>query len=237
MRVTALAVMNNWQFNVAAPVVLAIWASAVVMIFGSPDTVARWAWELGASPSGHDMQDRLAMVLLAGVVALFCSIPFAVVGRIIGFFVARKLLSEPPPVAGANEFGQRQFLSQFPAPLGREQTPSAATVLRSNPAAGAHGVAMHSAPASPPQTGSGGFRFIARAFVCLLWAAGFFLGGAFAMSAVVIAGVADPELRNLASRHAGETWGPLLFLGSIGLAILLGSLGALPGTRSTKRQA
>jgi hypothetical protein len=237
MRVTALAVMNNWQFNFAAPVVLAIWAGAVVIIFRCPDTVAQWAWDLGASPSGHDTQDRLAMGLLAGVVALFCSIPFAALGRLIGFFVARRLLSEPPPEFAASEFGQRHFLSQFRAPVGREQTPSAATVLRSNPAGGTYGVAMHSAPALPPQTASGGFRFIARAFFSLLWAAGFFLGGAFAMGAVVTTGVADPQLRNQASRHAGETWGVWLFLGSIGLAILLGGLGVLPGTRSKKRQA
>jgi hypothetical protein len=57
------------------------------------------------------------------------------------------------------------------------------------------------------------------------------------MGAVVTAVVADPQLRNQASRHAGETWGPLLFLGSIALAILLGSLGVLPGTRSKKRHA
>jgi hypothetical protein len=168
MRVTAVAVMNNWQFNVAAPVVLAIWASAVVIIFRSPDSVAHWAWELGASPSGHDMQDRVAMVLVSGVVAFFCSVPFAVLGRIIGFFVARGLLSEPTPAAAASEFAPCQFVAQFAAPVGRERTPSAATVLRSNLAAGAYGIAMHSAPASHPQTGSGGFRFIARAFFCLL---------------------------------------------------------------------
>jgi hypothetical protein len=237
MRVTTPAVMNNWQFNFAAPVVLAIWVGAVVIIFRSPDTVAHWAGELGATPSGHDTQDRVAMVLLSGVVALFCSIPFAVLGRLIGFFVAQGLLSEPPPEAAANELGQRRFLAQLPTPVGREQTPSAATVLRSYPAAGAYGVAMHSAPALPPQTASGGFRFIARAFFGLLWAAVFFLGGAFAMGAAVTAGIADPQLRNQASRHAGEHWGVWLFLGSIGLAILLGSFGVLPGTHSKKRQA
>jgi hypothetical protein len=177
------------------------------------------------------------MALLSGVVALFCSIPFAVLGRLIGFFVARRLLSEPPPDAAATELGQRRFLSQFPTPVGWEQTPSAATVLRSNPAAGAHGIAMHSAPALPPQTASGGFRVIARAFFGLLWAAVFFFVGAFAMGAVATAGIADPQLRNQASRHAGETWGVWLFLGSIGLAILLGGFGVLPGTRSKKRQA
>jgi hypothetical protein len=207
MRVTALAVMNNWQFNFAAPVVLAIWVGAVVIIFRSPETVAHWAGELRAPPTGHDLQDRLAMSLTAGVVALFSSIPFAVVGRLIGFFVARRLLSEPSSAAAASEFGQRQFLSQLPA------------------------------PALPQQKASGGFRFIARAFFGLLWAAVFFFGGAFAMATVATAGIADPQLRNQASRHAGEHWGPWLFLGSIGLTILLGSFGVLPGTRSKKRPA
>jgi hypothetical protein len=237
MRVTALAVMNNWQFNFAAPVVLAIWVGAAVIIFRSPDMVARWASELGVNPSGHATQDRLAMVLLSGVLALFCSIPFAVLGRLVGFYAARRLLSEPPPEAAASELGQRQFVSQLPTPVGREQTSSAATVVRTSPAAGAYVVEMHSARDLPPRRASGGFRFIARGFFGLLWAAFFFVGGAFVMGAVATAGIADPELRNQASRHAGEHWGVWLFLGSIGLTILLGSLGILPGTRSKKRPA
>jgi hypothetical protein len=57
------------------------------------------------------------------------------------------------------------------------------------------------------------------------------------MTAVATAGIADPQLRNEASRHAGGHWGVWLFLGSIGLAIVLGSVGVLPGTRSKKRHA
>jgi hypothetical protein len=49
--------------------------------------------------------------------------------------------------------------------------------------------------------------------------------------------ITDPQLRAQASRHAGQTWGVWLFFGSIGLAILLGSLGILPGTRRKTRQA
>jgi len=220
MRVTSLAVMNNWQFNAAAPVGLALWVAALFIIFGSPETAARWAWELGATPSGHDTQDHLAMALVAGGAALFCSVPFAIVGRIIGFFVARRLLSEPPEPA-ASEFGQRQYLSYVPAPA----------------ASGGYGVAMHSTPELPQQTAGGGFRFIARTFFGLVWAAIFFVGGAFMTTAVAIAGITDPQLRNEASRHAGQSCGVWLFFGSIGLAVLLGSRGILPGTRSKNRQA
>ena len=237
MRVTALAVMNNWQFNFAAPVVLAIWVGLALIIFRCPDTVAHWADQLGARPSGHALQDRLAMVLVSGVVALFCSVPFAAVGRLVGFFAARRLLSEPAPGSGAIELRQGQFASQLPTHVGWDQTPSSAIVVRSSPAAGAYGEAMHTAPAMPPQTAGGGFRFIARAFFGLLWAVVFFFGGAFVMTAVATAGIADPQLRNEASRHAGGHWGVWLFLGSIGLAIVLGSVGVLPGTRSKKRHA
>ena len=170
------------------------------------------------------------MSLLAGVGALFCSIPFAVLGRLVGFFVARQFLSAPGSGA-ASDSGPRQFRYGWLTPVGREQTSSAAHSF--NPAAAAYGVA----PALPPQTGGGGFRFLARAFFGLLWAAIFFFGSAFVMSAVVIAGVTDPQLRTQASRHAGATWGVWLFLGSISLAVVLGGLGVLPGMRSKKRQA
>jgi hypothetical protein len=228
--------MNNWGFNFVAPVALAIWAAAVAILYLNPEMAADWMREFRIPPTTA-LRDRLALVLLAGVLAFLCSIPFLAVGRLIGFFVARRLLSEPPPEAAASEFGQRQFLSQFPTPVGREQTRSAATVLRSNRAVGAYGVARHSAPAQPPHPASGGFRFIARAFFGLLWAAVFFVGGALVMGAVVTAGITDLQLRNQASRHAGATWGVWLFFGSIALAILLGSLGLLPGTRLKKRQA
>jgi hypothetical protein len=212
------------------PAGLVIWASAVLVIFCSPETAAHWTREFGTASTGHATRDRIALVLLAGVLAMFCSIPFVAIGRLFGFFVARRLLSEPPPEVPASDLGSRQFLSQLATPAGREQTLSTATALRSNPTTGAYGVSIPPVPAQPPQM-DGGRSFIARAFFTLLWAVVFFVGGALVMAAVVTAGITDPKLRDQASRHAGQTWGLWLFLGSIGLAILLGSRGVLPGTR------
>jgi len=224
MRVTAVAVMNNWGFNFVAPALLAIWAAAVAVIFLNPEMAADWMREFRI-PATTALRDKLALVLLAGVLATFCSMPFLVVGRIFGFFVARRLLSEPPPEAPRSHLEQQQWMRQPPAPAGRGPAP-------------AFSLPVQPAPAQPAETAhAGGPRLIARAFFSMLWAAVFFVGGAFVMGGVATAGITDPQLRSQASRHAGQTWGVWLFFGSMVLAIVLVSLGLLPGTRRKTRQA
>jgi hypothetical protein len=223
MRVTAVAVMNNWGFNFMAPAWLAIWAAAVAIIFLNPEMAADWMREFRIPPTTA-LRDKLALVLLAGGLALFCSVPFLVVGRVIGFFVAQRLLSEPPPEVPMSNREQQQWTRQLPTPAGREP-------------ARACGLAVQPAPAQPAgRTNAGGPRFIARAFFSMLWASVFFVVGALVTAGVATAGIADPHLRNQASRHAGQASGIWLFLGSIGLAILLVSLGILPGTRRKARR-
>lgn len=224
MRVTAVAVMNNWGFNFVAPAFLAVWVAAVVITFLNPELAAHWMREFRIPPAST-LQDRMALVLVAGAGALICSIPFLVVGRMIGFFVARRLLSEAPPEVPLGHLEQQQWMRQIPTPAGREP-------------ARACGVAAHPALAQPAEKAhAGGPRFIARAFFSMLWAAVVFIGGALVMGGVATAGITDPDLRDQASRHAGQTWGVWLFFGSIGLAILGGSVGILPGTRRKTRRA
>ena len=59
-------------------------------------------------PAGT-FQERLLLAAVAGVVAAVCSIPFALLGRIIGYFVGQRLLSEIEQEAPAGDVAPRQL--------------------------------------------------------------------------------------------------------------------------------
>jgi hypothetical protein len=236
MRVTGRAVTDNWAFNFMTLAALAIWGGMAVLILASSESAAALGKRMSL-PAGT-IQERLLLAMLSGVVAAVCSIPIMLLGRIIGYFVGRRLLSE------------QEREDSAVAPPARPSAPpfqSGAQTLRtqqlfSAAASAAYGVAVQpapipAAPAQPPEArGDGVLRFILRAFFGLLWAVVFFVGGVFVMAAVSIHGITDREQQAAASRHAGETWGVGLFFGSIVLAVVLSYLGMLPGTRRKKRQ-
>src|SRR4051812_47159578 len=77
-----------------------------------------------------------------------------------------------------------------------------------------------------------------RAFFTLVWSVVFVFTAALAvsMSAALAAGD-DAEAQSRAAKEAGEKWGVLTVFGSLGLAVLLGATGRLPGTSASKRPA
>lgn len=75
-----------------------------------------------------------------------------------------------------------------------------------------------------------------RAFFCFVWSVVFFFGSALAFSiAATSAAGDDPAKREAAARESGKTTGPIVLLGSLASAIVLGGAGLLPGTRGRKR--
>jgi hypothetical protein len=236
MRITGRAVTDNWGYNFMALAGLAIWGGMALLILASPESAAVISKRVSL-PAGT-IQERLLLAALSGVAAALCAIPFLVVGRIIGYIVGQRLLSELEREAPAGDLSPQEFTPQF-QPGGQTLRTQQ---LFSGPAPVAYGVAVQPAPVQPPPArppgtqGHGVLRFILRAFFCLVWAAVCFVGGTFVMAALAVHGITDPEQQAAASRHAGETWGVWLFFGSIGLAVLLSCLGVLPGTRRKRRQ-
>jgi hypothetical protein len=241
MWVTAKAVINNWQFNFTTISFLVLWGGALLLIFSSPQATAQFAREFNITDTGSSLQQTGALIALSGVFALFACMPFALIGRAAGYFTARGLLSgaalpEPQPPAG--NAPAQPFTPQFQTGGLKLRTQQ----YFSGPAPGAYGLAVQptatvTPPAAPPETaGDGVFRLLVRAFFGLVWAAVFFVVGAFASAIIATAGINDPEQQAAASQHAGETWGAWVLLGSIGLAVVLSYLGVLPGTRRKKRQ-
>lgn len=89
---------------------------------------------------------------------------------------------------------------------------------------------------SPPEQPPRGRRWFVRTFFGMVWAVVFFIGGVVVASLWATAGAGDdPELRKQLAEEAGRQQGPLLLLGSLVLATVLGVLGWLPGTRRRKR--
>jgi hypothetical protein len=236
MRITGKAVTDNWGYNFAALAGLAIWGGIALLILASPESAAALGKRM--SLPAATIQDRLLLAALSGVAAALCAIPFAVIGRLIGYFVGQRLLSQHEQEAPPASLPPQQHSSPFQVGAQKLRTQQ----LFSGPAPAACGVAVQpapveAAPARPPETGGHGvLRSILRVFFCLLWAAVFFVGGTFVMAGIAIHGITDAEQQAATSRHAGETWGVWLFFGSIGLASLLSCLGVLPGTRRKKRQ-
>lgn len=241
MGVTAKAVMNNWQFNFTVVAFLVLLGGGLLLIFSSPQATAQFTREFNISELNSPTQETLALVTVAGIFALFACMPFAAIGRAAGYFTARQLLSgnvPPEPTPPAGNAPQQPFSLQLQQGNQKLRTQQ----YFSGPAPGAYGLTVQPTatvppPAAAPETrGDGAFRFLVRAFFGLVWAAAFFVVGVFVSAIVATAGISDPEQQAEASRHAGETWGVWVLLGSIGLAVLLSWLGVLPGTRRKKRQ-
>jgi hypothetical protein len=70
------------------------------------------------------------------------------------------------------------------------------------------------------------------AIATMMWAAGFLVLVGIGVTAYVVATTGgDPNESKAAAEELGQSVGPWLLLGAIGLALLLGLLGKLPGTR------
>lgn len=75
-----------------------------------------------------------------------------------------------------------------------------------------------------------------RSFACLVWAIVFFFVAAMAISMWAIRNVGDdPKLRTETINAAADDWSMWILAGSFSLAVVLGCLGLLPGTRRKKR--
>jgi hypothetical protein len=84
---------------------------------------------------------------------------------------------------------------------------------------------------SPPQEGSNPLRGL---FI-VVWAIVFFFVSALIASMIATAGVGDDEaLRKKLVEESAARYGLWAFLGSIVLAVVLGKMGLLPGTRRKK---
>jgi hypothetical protein len=89
---------------------------------------------------------------------------------------------------------------------------------------------------SPPEQPPKGRRWFVRTFFGMVWAVVFFIGGVVIASLWATTGAGDdPEVRKQLAEQAGRQQGPLLLLGSLVLATVLGVLGWLPGTRRRSR--
>jgi hypothetical protein len=250
MRVTQNAVINNWQYHGAVLAFLVLWTGATVLILSRPDVAA----EVGrrAALPCQTMKERATLALVAAVPILLCAMPFAVIGRVVGYYVAQRLALDATGEGPLADFeksalekvrqareqprglgpaspqfpplpppGQRELVTQrlFAASAAKEPAP------------------VRPAPPPPsPAQGAGCVMFVVRAFVCLLWAALFFVVGGVAMTAWASWGLWDnPPAQQQAAAEAGRVTGPWLLLGAIGLAIVFSCLGLLPGTRRRKR--
>jgi hypothetical protein len=77
---------------------------------------------------------------------------------------------------------------------------------------------------------------LVRVIFGTVWAVVFFIAAALVSSTVASSSAGDdPELRKRLTEEAGQRFGMVFFLGSIVLAVVLGKLGMLPGTRRLKR--
>src|SRR5262249_1719913 len=83
MKITANAVTNNGQYNGVMRVALPVWIGLAAAILASP-TVAAAVGGLFKLPV-QTLQNRLIVALVAGILAVVVGLPFAVLGRMIGF--------------------------------------------------------------------------------------------------------------------------------------------------------
>ncbi len=153
----------------------------------------------------------------------------AVFGLLAFCTAVNRGLAKPPPFVGAPPQGP---VADVPSP--RESSFSPARVGLAT-----EGLIGHAPPrstfASQPEPPKGR-RWFVRTFFGLVWAVVFFVGAVVIASLWATTGAGDdPEVRKQLAEEAGRHQGPLLFLGSIFLATLLGVLGWLPGTRRRKR--
>lgn len=93
---------------------------------------------------------------------------------------------------------------------------------------------MPSAAEVLPAQGSGALGCLLATIFSVIWAVIFFVAGALICSKIAARGIDDPEMQQKLREEAGEKFGLWVFFGSIALAILLGALGVLPGTRRRK---
>jgi len=120
-----------------------------------------------------------------------------------------------PRVQDRNDAGQTQSLgSAFARPgAGTSRQSSQPLVL----------------PEDPPPRGYGGF---VRAIFGVVWAVVFFFIAMGVAGMVATQGAGDdPEVQKKLVEQSAKTYGTWLLLGSIALAVVLGRLGLLPGTR------
>jgi hypothetical protein len=92
MRVTSRALVSNWQYNFAASAGAGIFFAVVIAVLASPQ-VAEEFGKLCQLPS-RSLQDRLILSLCASVPLLLAVIPIGLVGRLVGYGVARRLVTD-----------------------------------------------------------------------------------------------------------------------------------------------
>ena len=102
MFVTPKAVVNNWQFNAAVWAGLAMWIGFASIIFTNSDTAATVGRHLQLPV--RTFENRLVLAFAGCIPALFVALPFALVGRIIGFSVARRLNVDAAEEAAVADF-------------------------------------------------------------------------------------------------------------------------------------
>jgi hypothetical protein len=216
MRVTRNAILNNWAFNLCVGAILFAWGVLALAVLCSPEAAA--AVGGGFKKPVRSGADRLMVALLAGLPALLAAVPGVLVGRLLGWCVAERLLSgsapNPPKADAGLRLGRRELMTDALVPTIPGEAP------------------RYDAPPTPPGGGVG--RFLLRTFAGLLWFFAFFVIGCVAISAVATAGIAEEQARQKATEEAGKAWSLTVFFGSIALSVVLGKLGFLPGMRRPK---
>jgi hypothetical protein len=226
MRVTADAVRNNWQFNFIMAAGLFFWLFLACVILldpkGATQAVARYGHAKGAD-------NPWILAGLSFIPAFFLAMPFALIGRVIGSGVGKRMLTE---------FSQDSSASASPSSLrpygsapGRQELQTNRW-LAATPAAPA-APAEPSAPTHRAQPRGGGIgSFFLRFLAGVLWWVAFFIAGSFAITFIVMAmNGGDQEARQQAVELAGRTSSVPLFFGSLFLVGVLAKLGWLPGVR------
>jgi hypothetical protein len=148
----------------------------------------------------------------AGFLALF--------GLLLSFTGVRGVFVKPPPFVGAAK--EEPVLAAPREPAYRMiQQPVLQPTYQAAPQ-----------PICQPERQPRRRGLVVRAFFGFLWAVVFFAGAAVLATWLAVHGAADdPEVCNQLAQEAGQKQGPLLLLGSLVLATVLGCLGWLPGTR------
>ena len=226
MRVTAKAVSNNWQFNFAIVPMLIFWLVLAGIVLLNPDAATRFAAQSGKSKG---TVSPWVLAALSLVPAFGMALPIAFVGRLLGFRVASRILSEMPGEPAVGEFSSSLFSS---APkLGRRE-------LHSEQWMPASRSPSPRPKQDPPPSAVGIGRFFLRLVFGVLWAIVFIIVGSILISATAMAlESGDQEARQKAIEAASRAGALPLFFGSILLVVILAKLGWLPGFRGRKAAA
>ena len=229
MDVTRTAVVNNWQFNGAVLAAAFIWTAVAAAVFLNPNFATQVGARVGRP--ARTPQDRLVLAAIVGVPAGFFALPFGVLGRLVGYGVARRLGARRPDVLGkglvwldeqsqpGDQFLVTRLLGASAVEAGGPVRPPPARTPTAVPR-----------PAPPRPAGAG--RSLRRVVAGGAWAVVFFVAAAVVLAAVAASGVGeDAQLRQQAVEASARAWGVWAFVGSLAVAAVLGGTGWLPGTR------